>query len=245
MQGRVEAIIADRCNTVNGALRASGANYFTPGRRCTTAARLQRSTARESAGRGERIRTSGLYVPNVALYQAKLHPDGASPASMPAHKDSIVTTSVRPNERTILAEPLVARTGSSVPQASLGLVALPPVPRLAWPPARRFGGRWPTISRRRSISPLLDGVAHQRALGFAAALHGHQQRQGRLALAQVVADVLAELRRIAFVVEQVVDQLERRAERAAVVGAGLLDGRRSRRRARRPGARWPRTAWRS
>ena len=31
-------------------------------------------------GRGERIRTSGLYVPNVALYQAKLHPDLCSPA---------------------------------------------------------------------------------------------------------------------------------------------------------------------
>ena len=29
-------------------------------------------------GRGERIRTSGLYVPNVALYQAKLHPDAAA-----------------------------------------------------------------------------------------------------------------------------------------------------------------------
>jgi hypothetical protein len=29
-------------------------------------------------GRGERIRTSGLYVPNVALYQAKLHPDAVS-----------------------------------------------------------------------------------------------------------------------------------------------------------------------
>ena len=27
-----------------------------------------------ACGRGERIRTSGLYVPNVALYQAKLHP---------------------------------------------------------------------------------------------------------------------------------------------------------------------------
>src|SRR5437867_3558174 len=27
------------------------------------------------SGRGERIRTSGLYVPNVALYQAKLHPE--------------------------------------------------------------------------------------------------------------------------------------------------------------------------
>src|SRR5690606_24434682 len=26
-------------------------------------------------GRGERIRSSGLYVPNVARYQAKLHPD--------------------------------------------------------------------------------------------------------------------------------------------------------------------------
>ena len=26
-------------------------------------------------GRGERIRTSGLYVPNVALYLTKLHPD--------------------------------------------------------------------------------------------------------------------------------------------------------------------------
>src|SRR6185369_3240184 len=32
--------------------------------------------AREAGdGRGERIRTSGLYVPNVALYQAKLHPE--------------------------------------------------------------------------------------------------------------------------------------------------------------------------
>jgi hypothetical protein len=30
---------------------------------------------KDNSGRGERIRTSGLYVPNVALYQAKLHPD--------------------------------------------------------------------------------------------------------------------------------------------------------------------------
>ena len=28
----------------------------------------------QSCGRGERIRTYGLFVPNVALYQAKLHP---------------------------------------------------------------------------------------------------------------------------------------------------------------------------
>ena len=30
---------------------------------------------KKKSGRGERIRTSGLYVPNVALYQAKLHPE--------------------------------------------------------------------------------------------------------------------------------------------------------------------------
>ena len=37
----------------------------------------ERSGGQENvgSGRGERIRTSGLYVPNVALYQAKLHPD--------------------------------------------------------------------------------------------------------------------------------------------------------------------------
>ena len=33
-------------------------------------------------GRGERIRTSGLYVPNVALYQAKLHPAAAVPQAI-------------------------------------------------------------------------------------------------------------------------------------------------------------------
>ncbi len=36
---------------------------------------------KENSGRGERIRTSGLYVPNVALYQAKLHPDASSQIS--------------------------------------------------------------------------------------------------------------------------------------------------------------------
>lgn len=35
------------------------------------------------SGRGERIRTSGLYVPNVALYQAKLHPDCSGVPSYP------------------------------------------------------------------------------------------------------------------------------------------------------------------
>ena len=31
-------------------------------------------------GRGGQIRTDDLYVPNVALYQAKLHPDMDEPA---------------------------------------------------------------------------------------------------------------------------------------------------------------------
>ena len=35
-----------------------------------------------SRGRGEKIRTSGLYVPNVALYLAKLHPDTLVPRAM-------------------------------------------------------------------------------------------------------------------------------------------------------------------
>ena len=36
---------------------------------------LSRISGLFKTGRGERIRTSGLYVPNVALYQAKLHPE--------------------------------------------------------------------------------------------------------------------------------------------------------------------------
>ena len=57
---------------------AGGVNGEKP--RCPKAHQpLQRMGVPEEAhlkpGRGERIRTSGLYVPNVALYQAKLHPD--------------------------------------------------------------------------------------------------------------------------------------------------------------------------
>src|SRR3970040_2879604 len=50
-----------------------------PGRRCPS----QQKTGTwpvfdgtiETVGRGDRIRTCDLYVPNVALYQAELHPD--------------------------------------------------------------------------------------------------------------------------------------------------------------------------
>src|SRR5665811_492456 len=37
----------------------------------------------KKSGRGERIRTSGLYVPNVALYLAKLHPASTKPSGLP------------------------------------------------------------------------------------------------------------------------------------------------------------------
>ena len=65
-------IIADSPGAVNAA--AGGARQqFTPvGEGAAAGVR----EGREEGGRGERIRTSGLYVPNVALYQAKLHPEG-------------------------------------------------------------------------------------------------------------------------------------------------------------------------
>lgn len=50
-----------------------------------------------SGGRGERIRTSGLYVPNVALYQAKLHPDGT--AAGPRRSTPLRSTKARHDER--------------------------------------------------------------------------------------------------------------------------------------------------
>src|SRR5690606_10092580 len=40
-----------------------------------TRSALRAATGPESNGRGGQIRTDDLYVPNVALYQAKLHPD--------------------------------------------------------------------------------------------------------------------------------------------------------------------------
>jgi hypothetical protein len=46
-----------------------------------------------NSGRGERIRTSGLYVPNVALYQAKLHPEFNSLCRYTANIPSISAAS--------------------------------------------------------------------------------------------------------------------------------------------------------
>ncbi len=63
--------------------------------------RLRQKTPQD--GRGERIRTSGLYVPNVALYQAKLHPDRRQAVGCRYQR---LKTSAPPIEYTILAERL-------------------------------------------------------------------------------------------------------------------------------------------
>ena len=58
----------------------------------------------------------------------------------------------------------------------------------------------------------LDGAAYQAGLGFGALAHGVDQRQGRFAFGQVVADVLAEGLGVALVIQQIVDQLEGNAQ---------------------------------
>ena len=60
----------------------------------------RRASLKQWIGRGERIRTSGLYVPNVALYQAKLHPDCCGEGRRPIGFDLPVgSQEERPTER--------------------------------------------------------------------------------------------------------------------------------------------------
>ena len=71
----------------------------------------------------------------------------------------------------------------------------------------------------------LDRVADQLLLFGRTDFHDANQRQGRLAFAQVVANVLAQRGGVAAVVEHVIDQLERGAHVAAIRGrCGLLLG---------------------
>jgi hypothetical protein len=67
---------------------------------------------------------------------------------------------------------------------------------------------------------LLDAVAHQFALCRRAVFHQVDQRQRRLAFAQIVAHVLANRGGVSRIVEHVVDQLEGGAQRAAVFARG-------------------------
>jgi hypothetical protein len=192
----------------------------------------------QANGRGERIRTSGLYVPNVALYQAKLHPDDDRNAPCVGLRKSGRTARAHNSSRASRA--LESGSICRLWRAWFASACAP----LGWRPARRCAARWTTISAALT-SPCSMARRISLALGVGAPLHRHSKRQRRLAFAQVVADVLAQFLGVAFVVEQVVDELERRAQRPAVAGAGLFGAPRRRRPGPRPGARWPRTAWQS
>jgi hypothetical protein len=66
---------------------------------------LNLSQTNAQNGRGERIRTSGLYVPNVALYLAKLHPDKTHSPMKKRHSIAVNITSGAPtNWRPIVAK---------------------------------------------------------------------------------------------------------------------------------------------
>ena len=130
------------------------------------AARLpsRRRSAKET-GRGERIRTSGLYVPNVALYQAKLHPDACGgPSAAATRAADALRTNDRRIEPTILAERrgaadarqharAHARALSASARAASRVASSAPVARTM-----------PTISAQPRHLAVLDGVADQIAL---------------------------------------------------------------------------------
>ena len=71
----------------------------------------------------------------------------------------------------------------------------------------------------------LDAAADDAALVLVAGALRLYKRKRRLALGQVVAEVLAELFAVRAVIEHVVDQLERGAEMTSVAGHRALDRR--------------------
>src|SRR5579872_4035967 len=66
----------------------------------------------------------------------------------------------------------------------------------------------------------LERAAPEIAFLFRAAAEGENDGQGDLALAEIVADILAELHRSAAVVERVIDELKGDTEIDAIAAAG-------------------------
>ena len=208
------------------------------------AQRRRRMQRCERSGRGERIRTSGLYVPNVALYQAKLHPDVARPRR--AAPCSRAAQDERSTDRTHNSSRAsrYADAGSTRKHAA----------RLVGLGARRVARGLQRAGAAHDVDDLAAGARPRRARwrGGSAARSASVPRSMATSSGSVglpsrrsSPTFLPSCVGVALVVQQVVDQLERGAQRAAVVGAGLLDRRVGARPARRPAARWPRTAWRS
>jgi hypothetical protein len=101
---------------------------------------------------------------------------------------------------------------------------LPREPRSVRKPPGRFNCSGDSRQLRGAAE--LDATADDAALFLVACAQRIYKRECRLALGQVVAEVLAELFAVRAVVEHVVDQLERGAEMPAVAGHCALDRRR-------------------
>ncbi len=179
---------------------------------------------------GERIRTSGLYVPNVALYQAKLHP---------AFLEQDLSRSAKAGD---FSANLDAALGSAqqklAGQITHGLgvgIAWQALPSGNGPQGFGVGrftrvhpghrccarcARWPGVARCCRFQWHCAPRRHRCALARCMAMI-----RGRVfsAFAQIVAQVFAHLLRIAVVVEHVVDDLKGRAQCLPVGGAGRLD----------------------
>ena len=72
----------------------------------------------------------------------------------------------------------------------------------------------------------LYGFANGRPILFIPTLHGNNQRQGRLPLAQIVAQIFTHFKGIAVVIQNVIDHLKRCTQRPPVVGTSRLNRRR-------------------
>jgi hypothetical protein len=107
--------------------------------------RLRAGFLRESIGRGDRIRTCDLYVPNVALYQTELHPDIAAEHS----RDSAFTR--QPQRR--------FRSGGRASGRSVRPIGA----RVSGPSSRRrikhLRDRWMSCASLRRVSADCIGVA--------------------------------------------------------------------------------------
>ena len=215
-------IIADRLQGCKrGSARAR--QQFTAGVRAT-AGDVTRGA--QKAGRGERIRTSGLYVPNVALYQAKLHPD-ALPAVAQRRRCQTgrLRTSAQPTEPPILAEPRECAIRRQAAQAHRSRACGFGARRLARGVERAGArARW-----RRCRGSCVDLAVLDRMADRARAAPACRARMARISGSVGLPSrrssptFLPSCVGVAFVVEHVVDELEGGAERLAVGGAGLLD----------------------
>ena len=152
-------------------------------------------------GRGERIRTSGLYVPNVALYQAKLHP---------AFLEQDLSRSAKVGD---FSANLDAALGSAQ-QKLAGQITHGLGVGIAWQGCQSgngpqgFGvGRFTCGIQGAGAAhdvqdglqllgaAVFNGAAHHSGIVRTGALHGDDQRQGVFAFPQIVAQVFAHFRR--------------------------------------------------